>query len=116
MAPPVELVDLLEPVDSLLTLRLLGLESRRFRERFARPSRGGRFDGRWRRAGPGDRRDWGRFRGGFGGLEGRVNNRRVALEHALDGLAQVLQQVPAVRDLRGMVSVLRRGPEIGRGA
>jgi hypothetical protein len=31
-----ELVDALEPVDSLLTLRRLGLESRRFRERFAR--------------------------------------------------------------------------------
>ena len=65
---------------------------------------GGRFDGRRRgcRVGLGGRRVLGRFPGGVGSLEGRVKDRRMSLEHKLDGLAQVLQQVPAVGDLLGL--------------
>jgi hypothetical protein len=53
------------------------------------------------------------FVGSFGGLEGRVHNRRVALEHALDGLAQVLQQVPAIRDLLSLGGACRRRLAVG---
>ena len=35
-------------------------------------------------------------------------------EHALDGLAQVLQQVPAVGDLHGLGGTLRRRLGVGR--
>ncbi len=109
-----ERVDLLEPLDSLRTLRRLGMQLRRFRKQFTRRSRGGRFDGRWRRAGLGDRRDGDGVRGSVSGLEGRVHNRRVSLEHALDGLAQVLEQVPAIRDLLGLRGACRRRLGVGR--
>jgi hypothetical protein len=107
-------VDLLEPVDALLTFRRLGRKSRRFRKRFTRRSRRGRFDRRWRRAGLGDRRDWDWGRGSFRGLEGRVHNCRVSLEHTFDGLAQVLQQVPAIRNLLSLGGAGRRRLGVGR--
>jgi hypothetical protein len=46
VAPSVELVDALEPLDSLLTPRPLGLESGRFQVRLGRRWRQGRFDRR----------------------------------------------------------------------
>src|SRR3954447_6007804 len=102
VASLVEFVDSIEPLDQLPTFRPLGLESWRLRDRLDRRSRRGRFGSRYRRVGL--RGYWiaVRPRRGFQGLEGRVEGRRVPLEHLLDGLAQVLQQVPAVRDLPGL--------------
>jgi hypothetical protein len=100
VATLVKLMDPIEPLDQLPTFRSLGPESWRLRDRLDRRSRCGQFGGRYRRAGLRGRRLAGRTRRGLQGFEGRVDDRRMPLEHALDGRAQVLQQVPAVREVR----------------
>jgi hypothetical protein len=107
-------MDALEPLNQFLTSRPLGLERWRLRDRLDRREWWGQLSRRRRRAGLRTRRFVGRAWRGFQGFESRVDGGQMPCEHALDGLAQVLQQVPAVGDLHGLGGALRRRLGVGR--
>ena len=108
------LVNLLEPLDSLLTPRTLSLHSWRFRGWFAGRLWRGRFDGRDFFGGSRQRRLTRGFRRGFDGLECLSNDYRVSLEQALDRLTQVFEQVPAIGNLLGFRCTFRCCLGVGR--